>query len=151
MFRPPFIFHRGFDMRTPSILALALLSLAAASSVHAAGKDPAAICAEAEERYVSLTGHPSSEAEGVVVVTMYKYNFCPAQITVPVGATVRWVNVDKRTSHSVLSPTAGMPESDRAFPDESIEFTFLTPGDQDYLCGPHWETRDMIGMVTVTE
>lgn len=138
-------------MRTHFLLAPALLSLAAASSVHAAGKDPAVICAEAEERYVSLTGHPSSEAEGVVVVTMYKYNFCPAQITVPVGTTVRWVNVDKRTSHSVLSPAAGMPESDRAFPDESVEFTFLTPGDQDYLCGPHWETRDMIGMVTVEE
>lgn len=135
----------------PYILSLTLLSLAVASTVHAAGKDPAVICAEAEERYLSLTGQPSSEADGVTVVTMYKYNFCPAQITVSVGTTVRWVNVDKRTSHSVLSPTAGMPESDRAFPDESVEFTFLTLGDQDYLCGPHWETRDMIGMVTVEE
>jgi plastocyanin len=81
---------------------------------------------------------------------MYKYNFCPAQITVPAGTTVRWVNVDKRTSHSVLSPDAGMPESDRAFPEETIEFTFLEPGEQKYLCGPHWETQEMIGMVTVT-
>jgi plastocyanin len=62
---------------------------------------------------------------------------------------VRWVNVDKRTSHSVIVP--GEPESDRAFPEEAIEFTFLLPGDQQYLCGPHWESRDMIGMVTVTE
>jgi len=106
------------------------------------------ICATAEERYVELFGHASSEEDGVTVVTMYKYNFCPAAITVPVGTTVRWVNVDKRTSHSVIVP--GKPESDRAFPEEAIEFTFLVPGDQDYLCGPHWETQKMIGMVQVT-
>jgi len=70
---------------------------------------------------------------------------------VPVGTTVRWVNVDKRTSHSVLAPEAGMPESDRAFPEEHVEFTFSMPGPVDYLCGPHWETQDMVGMVTVTE
>lgn len=109
----------------------------------------AAICAEAEARYVDLFGAPSAEAEGVRVVTMYEYNFCPREITVTVGETVRWVNVDKRTSHSVI--VEGEPESDRAFPEEHVEFTFLVPGPQDYLCGPHWERRDMIGMVTVVE
>lgn len=107
------------------------------------------VCTEAEERYQKIFGHPSDQAEGVQVVTMYKYNFCPPQITVPVGTTVRWVNVDKRTSHSVIVP--GEPESDRAFPEEILEYTFLTPGDQEYLCGPHWETQKMIGMVTVVE
>ncbi|UWQ89721.1 cupredoxin domain-containing protein [Rhodobacteraceae bacterium M382] len=141
-------------MRPPRLLSPVLLSAAifsaAAFSVSAKDVDKAALCAEAEERYVEMFAAPSSEAEGVTVVTMYKYNFCPAQITVPVGTTVRWVNVDKRTSHSVLSPDAGMVESDRAFPEEHVEFTFLTPGDQNYLCGPHWETQNMIGMVTVT-
>ena len=107
------------------------------------------LCAEAEARYVDMFGHPSSEEAGVTVVTMYKYNFCPAQLTVKVGTIVRWVNVDKRTSHSVI--VKGEPESDRAFPEESVEFMFLTAGDAPYLCGPHWETYDMIGMVTVEE
>ena len=66
-----------------------------------------------------------------------------------VGDTVRWVNVDKRTSHSVI--VQDEPESDRAFPEEHVEFTFLVPGSQDYLCGPHWETQNMIGMITVEE
>lgn len=137
-------------MMSPRLLASTLiLSLLPALPSVAGSKDPAEICAEAEERYVQLFGHPSSEEEGVTVVTMYKYNFCPAQITVPAGTTVRWVNVDKRTSHSVLVKDSGQPESDRAFPEESIEFTFLIPGEQDYLCGPHWETQNMIGMVTV--
>lgn len=137
-------------MKLSSSLGLAtVLSLAAAFSVSAQEDKTAKICAEAEERYVELFGHPSSEEEGVTIVTMYKYNFCPAQITVPVGTTVRWVNVDKRTSHSVMVKNSGVPESDRAFPEEIIEFTFLEPGPQDYICGPHWESDDMIGMVTV--
>lgn len=120
-------------------------------SVLAADEDKDAICAEAEERYVELFGEPSSEAEGVTVVKMYKYNFCPGSLTVPVGTTVRWVNVDKRTSHSVHLKEMGEPESDRIFPEETTEFTFLVPGDQTYLCGPHWKTQEMIGMVTVTQ
>lgn len=123
-----------------------LVAIIAASTAFADDKKD--ICAEAEERYTDLFGAPSAEAEGVTVVTMYKYNFCPKEITVPVGTTVRWVNVDKRTSHSVK--VGNEPESDRAFPEEVIEFTFLTEGEQDYLCGPHWETQKMIGMVTVT-
>lgn len=135
-------------MQKISFLPAFVLSLATAFPVLAEDK-ASELCAEAEQRYVDMFGHPSSEAEGVTVVTMYKYNFCPAQISVPVGTTVRWVNVDKRTSHSVLSPDAGMPESDRAFPEEWIEFTFLEAGAKEYLCGPHWETQKMIGMVSV--
>lgn len=137
-------------MRHTSFLTATLLSLATAFPVLAGDDDTAELCAAAEQRYVDIFGEPSSAAEGVTVVTMYKYKFCPANITVPAGTTVRWVNVEKRTSHSVLSPDAGMPESDRAFPEEVIEFTFLEPGPVDYLCGPHWESHDMIGMVTVT-
>lgn len=137
-------------MKPIAIPVLTAAALCAAFPAFARGsKDPAVICAEAEERYVEMFGEASSKAEGVTVVTMYKYNFCPAQITVPVGTTVRWVNVDKRTSHSVK--VGAEPESDRAFPEEHLEFTFLVPGDQDYLCGPHWETQKMIGMVTVEE
>lgn len=127
-------------------LPLAAAFVAAALPVFAEG-DQTEICAEAEARYVELFGQPSAAAEGVSVVTMYKYNFCPATLEVPLGTTVRWVNVDKRTSHSVKVGDAA--ESDRVFPEETIEFTFLTEGAQDYLCGPHWETQKMIGMVTV--
>ena len=133
-------------------LILSAVPALMATLAVAGGEDDektAKICAEAEERYVELFGKPSAEEEGVTVVTMYKYNFCPGEITVPVGTTVRWVNVDKRTSHSVI--VKGEPESDRAFPEEALEFTFLTPGSDEYLCGPHWETQKMIGMVTVTD
>ncbi|WP_300512678.1 copper-binding protein [Aliiroseovarius sp.] len=141
-------------MRIPlSPFAFAAALASAALPVLAGDKteaEIAEICGEAEERYVDIYGAPSAEAEGVTVVTMYKYSFCPPEIAVPVGTTVRWVNVDRRTSHSVIAK--GQPESDRVFPEEAIEFTFLEASDpQEYLCGPHWESHEMIGMVTVVE
>ncbi len=124
-------------------------SLLAAAPAMAKDDKTAAICAKATERYADQYGHSPSEADGVTVVTMYKYKFCPSEITVPAGTTVRWVNVDKRTSHSVILKGSEIPESDRVFPEENFEFTFQIPGPQDILCGPHWETQKMIGMVTV--
>ena len=129
----------------PQHLLPALLLLAA----PAWADDTAELCAEAEDRYVELFGQPSSAVEDAEVVLMYKYTFCPVELTVKAGTTVRWVNVDKRTSHSVLLKDGSAPESDRLFPEESVDLTFLTPGPQDYLCGPHWETQNMIGMITV--
>ena len=129
----------------PQHLLPALLLLAA----PAWADDTAELCAEAEDRYVELFGQPSSAVKDAEVVLMYKYTFCPVELTVKAGTTVRWVNVDKRTSHSVLLKDGSEPESDRLFPEESVDLTFLTPGPQDYLCGPHWETQNMIGMITV--
>ena len=126
-----------------------LLALSFTANAAFADDKAAALCAEAEERYVDMFGHPSADAEGAVVVTMYKYRFCPEHITVPRGTTVRWVNVDKRTSHSIILKDLGIPESDRLFPEEDFEFTFLESGGQNILCGPHWDTQEMIGMVTV--
>ncbi|NVO54736.1 copper-binding protein [Rhodobacteraceae bacterium B1Z28] len=133
----------------PQRLLPAALLLFAATPVLAVDDEASAICAEAEERYVELYNQPSSAVEDAEVVLMYKYNFCPAQLTVTAGTTVRWVNVDKRTSHSVLLKDGSEPESDRLFPEEEVDMTFLIPGPQDYLCGPHWETQNMIGMITV--
>lgn len=133
--------------RLPFAMLAGLLFLSPAI----ADDELAALCAEAEDRYVDMFGHPSAEEDGVTVVTMYKYRFCPEELSVPVGTTVRWVNVDKRTSHSVILKDLGEPESDRLFPEEAFEFTFLSAGEQNYLCGPHWETQEMIGRVTVTD
>lgn len=134
-----------------STVSAALLSLAAAGPTLAGEEDLAALCAQAEENYTDMFGHPSADEKGVTVVKMFKYRFCPPKLSVPVGTTVRWVNVDRRTSHSIVLKEEGVPESDRLFPEETFEFTFLSPGDQTYLCGPHWETQEMIGMVSVGE
>ncbi len=108
------------------------------------------ICAKAEKRYQKLFGHPSAD-EDVTIVMMHKYTFCPPHITVKQGTIVRFINVDKRTSHSVWFKQAGKAESDRLFGEEKVEMTFDLPqGKYPYLCGPHWKEEGMIGTVTVT-
>jgi len=128
--------------------ALCLMVCLAAATPAVAASDPAKICAEAITRYGELYGKAPSE-EPVTVVMMYKYVFCPSSVTVKVGTTVRFINIDKRTSHSVWFREEGKPESDRLFPDEKVEMTFDHPGTYPYLCGPHWETHDMLGNIVV--
>jgi plastocyanin len=133
-------------------LLAALLMVALPASVVAAQSAAAynKICTKAEKRYQKLYGKPSA-SEDVVIVKMYKYTFCPKSVTVKQGTTVRWVNVDKRTSHSVWFRKKGDNESDRLFPEEKVEMKFdLPPGDYPYLCGPHWQSEGMLGTVTVT-
>lgn len=108
-----------------------------------------ATCAKADERYKDIMGD-LKEAPGVVTVKLYKYTFCPPNIEVKKGTTIRWVNVDKRTSHSVWLKQAGEAESERFFPDELWSYTFNETGKFPYLCGPHWDQEEMYGHVTVT-
>lgn len=109
----------------------------------------AEICAEAQARYDGLE-IDKPKGDGTAVVLMYKYNFCPRQLTVKKGTTVHFINVDKRTSHSVWFKAAGKKESDRMFPDEGWSMPMLTEGEFPYLCGPHWEQEGMTGKVVVT-
>jgi len=129
-----------------------VLNSAGSSPVHAEASDAerAKICGKAEKRYQKLFGKASSD-EDITIVMMHKYTFCPAQITVKRGTKVRFINVDKRTSHSVWFKEAEKPESDRLFGEEFTEITFDgPPAIYPYLCGPHWESEGMIGTVTVT-
>jgi plastocyanin len=135
-----------------AITGVLLLSFVAEAAQAGGDADVARvqkICAAAEVRYQEIYGKPSAEA-GAVIVKLYKYTFCPQQITVKQGTKVLWVNVDKRTSHSVWHKAAGQAESERFFPEEQVGIVIdFPPGTYDYLCGPHWEKEGMIGKMTV--
>jgi plastocyanin len=79
-----------------------------------------------------------------VEVGIEKYLFTPPEISIRVGDTVKWVNREKRTSHSVVFPQEGGRESERMFPDESWERQFTQPGRYPYTCGPHPEMKGLI-------
>lgn len=113
--------------------------------------DTAAICAEAAQRYRAASGRDAA-AEAQPVVLMFNYRFCPETLTVKRGVTVRFINVDRRTSHSVWLKKAGKPESDRLFSGEHVDVVMDMPaGAHEVLCGPHWEHQQMVGTVIVTD
>jgi plastocyanin len=87
-------------------------------------------------------------AQTTAEVRIEGYKFLPPEVTIRAGDSVRWVNGEKRTSHSVLFPAEGGRESERLFPDESWQRQFTKPGRYVYTCGPHPE---MEGVVIVIE
>jgi len=81
------------------------------------------------------------------VVEIRDYQFSPKILKIKLGDTVRWVNREKRTSHSVFFPQLSL-ESERMFPDESWTRRFEEAGSFPYRCGPHPE---MSGQIEVSE
>lgn len=86
----------------------------------------------------------SGAAAETVEVEVKDYQYIPAQLTVKVGTTVKWINREKRTTHSILFTGPGGFESERFFPDESWQRTFDKPGSYPYSCGPHPEMKGQI-------
>lgn len=68
-------------------------------------------------------------------ITIDNFTFTPAELSVPVGTTVTWVNHDD-IPHTVV-------ENDKKFrskaldTDDSYSFTFATTGTFQYFCGLH--------------
>ncbi len=75
------------------------------------------------------------------------YKFVPETVTVKPGATVTWINDEKRASHSILFKEAGVAESERLFQGDRWERRFDRSGTYPYTCGPHPEMK---GTVVVT-
>lgn len=91
-----------------------------------------------------IAGLPPSTLAQTHEVGIADYKFEPAELTIRAGETVKWVNHEKRTSHSVLFLGPEGFESGRFFPDESWERTFDKPGVYPYSCGPHPEMKGKI-------
>lgn len=98
----------------------------------------------------SLLAGPLAAGEVHEVITL-KYEFVPAEITIKVGDTVRWVNKEKRAYHNVWFRDLGEKPTGEFFPDETYEKTFDAPGTYPYVCEPHETERDMKGIVHVVE
>ncbi|TWX62885.1 plastocyanin [Colwellia hornerae] len=83
-----------------------------------------------------------------VVVEIYKKNFIPAHITINVGDTVIWKNIEKRQYHNVWFKQLVKEEPVYIFPNERYQRSFSGVGEFTYECGPH---PKMQGLVTVIE
>jgi plastocyanin len=87
-------------------------------------------------------------ATDVVTVEIADYRYQPAELAVPAGTTVRWLNAERRTSHDVYFPKDDLG-SPRLFPDESWSRQFDEPGEYPYYCRPHEDRAGMHGVIRV--
>ena len=60
-----------------------------------------------------LAGHALAQT---VEVGIREYKYEPAELKIRAGTTVKWINNEKRTSHSMLFTGPGGFESERIFP-----------------------------------
>ena len=87
----------------------------------------------------------TTAAPTFVTVTIQNFTFSPASVTVPLGSTVKWTNLDA-AAHQISSDTQeflGNPLSQGS----SYSWTFIHRGTFPYHCAIH---PSMKGTVTVT-
>jgi plastocyanin len=77
-------------------------------------------------------------ASGPCVVDMRNFAFQPAELHIPVGATVTWVNGETQVglAHTSTSDGAGW-DSGFLAPGASFSHTFTAAGQFPYHCVPH--------------
>lgn len=102
------------------------------------------------------TSAPATSATGGATVTIKDFAYTPQTLTVPVGATVTWINNDSVT-HTVTS--ADSMAIDAATTDlfdirltgggNTFTHTFDTAGTFYYLCTPHRTMASMHAEVVV--
>ena len=96
-----------------------------------------------------LAGSPSVTASDQASATnaevkIDNFSFGPQTVTVPVGATVTWTNLDD-IPHTVVS-TDGVFKSKVRDTDEKFSYTFTKAGTYSYFCSVH---PKMTGQVVV--
>ena len=84
----------------------------------------------------------SMGANGIAIQNMA---FNPTTLTVPVGTTVTWKNLDN-TTHHVVSDTGAFESSDLTN-GQTFNFTFTKAGNYPYHCAIH---PSMTGTIIVT-
>jgi plastocyanin len=79
-------------------------------------------------------------------VKIVKFTFSPMTVTVKVGGTVTWLQVDS-VGHSVQSDDGAWATSAVLMPGQTFSHTFTRAGTYNYICGVH---PYMKGTVSVT-
>jgi plastocyanin len=90
------------------------------------------------------TNDDGKQATGAQAIQIQNYAFAPASLTVPVGTTVTWTNLDS-APHTATSPS-GAWDSGNLDQGESFSHTFAEAGSFDYHCSYH---PNMTGTIVV--
>ncbi len=81
-------------------------------------------------------GGQQNDSSGKYEVKIDNFSFAPATLTVPVGATVTWVNQDD-VPHNIVSSEGKTLKSPVLDTDQKFSYTFAKAGTYPYYCGIH--------------
>jgi plastocyanin len=125
--------------RSTTLLATALAALLLLAACSGGGA--------ATTTTTTTAGGSSTSAAGggQFQVVIDSFAFTPAELTVPVGATVTWVN-HQGARHDVVAAD-GTFTSPLFGDGEAFSFTFAAPGEYPYVCSIH---AGMEGTIIVT-
>ncbi len=87
---------------------------------------------------------PAAAAPAGPTIRLEHFMFQPSTLSVPVGATVRWQNLDGEP-HTVVS-VDGLFRSGALDEGEAYSYTFRTAGRYRYVCSIH---PQMVGTIVV--
>lgn len=90
----------------------------------------------------SQTSQVQTDSKNVNIID---FAYSPANITVKVGDTVTWTNMDS-VDHTVTVTNGEGPDSELFGKGETYSYTFTKAGKYEYFCKPH---PNMVGSVTV--
>jgi len=135
-----------------AIVSVAGLSAGASESsdtlsASAATTKARAAAASATAASAATATSTTTKAAATKQVMIENYKFTPASLTVAVGDTVKWTNMD--TAPHTVTVTSGPVKfnSGNLSKGQSFSYTFKTPGTYSYYCAVH---PDMTAKVTVT-
>jgi plastocyanin len=92
--------------------------------------------------FASLGAAVASAAPGDAQVTIKNFDFHPMAVSVPVGGSVTWTNLDGEP-HTITSAD-GSFRSGALDEDDTYSFKFSKPGVYQYLCTIHPKMRAMV-------
>ncbi|HEX7894570.1 MAG TPA: cupredoxin family copper-binding protein [Terriglobales bacterium] len=84
---------------------------------------------------VSISGLCAAKAQNTNTILIKGFDFSPMTLTVKVGTTVTWKNMDE-VSHTVVSPD-GTFRSEELDEGDTFTFKFVKPGTYKYACSIH--------------
>jgi plastocyanin len=128
-------------------VGLLLAGLAALAAACSAGTVPAAIAPPTPPAQAAATATPAPTprtSRGVVTVDAAEQYFNPEQVTVSVGTTVIWNDV--QGTHDMVAEDRSFASA-VLFEGGSYAHTFTTPGSYPYFCNIH---NQMKGTIVVT-
>ena len=81
--------------------------------------------------------HRLADAAAIPTIQIDNYQFLPNTLTIPVGASVTWINQDGDVHTVAADDTPQTFKSAGLDTDDKFSFTFTKPGTYSYHCSVH--------------